>query len=283
MPNWAYNLIKFNSEEDLLKAIKRFNPKCTATKVSELREEDFSFKFIVPPPKTKEECIEKYGEEYIDSKDADGNSVNHLSHTDNDEWFNWYTWQCSFWGTKWDCGEVNYWGSDLYFHTAWSPAVPIYEAMGRLLPDIEFQCAYAEEQGAEICGRYFHTVGDVPDSLVEYDPESDEAYESYNEVEGETYYNFGEDGWHGEWEDDYIFFDDNGEMHYFDTYNVTLQNLEKAKKYHEEYGKKFDDFIVCWMEEEHLDFLKKAIGFSRVVEDFDNNPSNEYKTGIFEE
>lgn len=281
MPNWAYNLVKFNSEEDLFKAIKTFNPKCTATCAKEVKENDFSFDYIVPRPKTKEEYIEKYGEDFLDSKDAEGNSTKHLGHTDDDEWFDWYSWQCEFWGTKWNCCDTCIGSTYIYFQTAWNPAIPIYEAMGKLLPDIEFQCAYAEEQGAEICGRYFHTVGNVPDTLVEYDPESDEAYECYNEVEGETYYNLGEDGWHAEWEDGYIFFS-KGEMHYFNTYDVSIENLKKAKQYHTDFGKDFDNFIIEYMEDNHSDFLKKAIGFVRVVEDFDNTPTEEYKTGVYE-
>lgn len=282
MPNWAFNLVKFNSKEDLLKAIKTFNPKCTATCVEEIKVSDFSFDYIVPSPKTKEECIEKYGEDFLDSKDANGNSTKHLSHTDDDEWFDWYNWCRQYWGTKWDCCNTCIGSTHIYFQTAWNPAIPIYEAMGRLLPDIEFQCAYAEEQGAEICGRYFHIAReDVSDSLVEYDPESDEAYECYNEVEGETYYNFGEDGWHAEWEEECIFFID-GEIHYFNTEDVSIRNLEKAKQYHAELGKVFDDYIIRFMEDDHSDFLKKAIGFVRIVEDFDNTLSEEYKTGVYE-
>ena len=264
MPNWCYNIITFASKEDAIKAFRDFNPKIAinTSNISELS--DFSFEMITPVPKTKEECIEKYGAEFID----DGN--NSLEHSEEDSWFNWWKWRNRFWGTKWDCGEVMQQDNSVYFHCPWAPPEPIFDAMSKKTA-VPFMVAYAEEQGAVICGHYYHNWDDK-EGLFMDTADSDEAYETYNEVEGETYYKLEDGKYHGDWEDD-VFVDSNGDLHFYDIENP---NIETAKELHKEYGKDFDDFLVANLEETDPAFLKDSIGFVRPILNFDEVRDNNY-------
>ena len=75
MSNWVY--INLNMK-DLCKKEELFSLKDDGTK-------HLDFNKIVPPPKTKEECLEKYGEKYLDYVDEKGNSTHHLMHDNGDD------------------------------------------------------------------------------------------------------------------------------------------------------------------------------------------------------
>jgi hypothetical protein len=82
----------------------------------------------------------------------------------NNKWFgakNWYDWQVSHWGTKWDVGTSDGCGdgcisrspSDLIvsFASAWNPPLGFYEK----LEDLGFKVkAYYYESGCAFCGVY---------------------------------------------------------------------------------------------------------------------------------
>lgn len=266
MPNWCYNVITFKSNEDMLKAFKDFKPEITATNVFELPE--FSFDLIAPAPKTKEECVEKYGVEYLD---YGSNCLINMEFS-QDEWLNWWKWRSEFWGTKWDCKEVIQEGNSIYFECPWNPPVPIFETMSKKT-SVSFMVSYAEEQGAVICGHFYSNWDDkYPNGLREDEAYSDEAYETYNEVVGKTFYKLEDGNYHGEWED-CVFIDENRHLHFFDTENP---DLEKAKELHKEYGRCFDNFLISNLEETDPAFLKASIGFVRLILNFDEERSDDY-------
>jgi hypothetical protein len=73
---------------------------------------------------------------------------------------NWYDWCCNNWGTKWDACNVDYEEYDgivtFAFDTAWSPPLPVYEA----LADMGFEVqAYYVEFGMMYAGSW-HCDGD---------------------------------------------------------------------------------------------------------------------------
>lgn len=107
MPNYVFNEIIFYNEKLVDKIWNE-----------ELMGVDFNI--LIPEPETEEECINKYGDEYIDH----GNL--HLGHTKGKEWFNWYDWRRNYWGTKWGAwdGEMSFKGDGaivIKFTTAWAP------------------------------------------------------------------------------------------------------------------------------------------------------------------
>lgn len=136
MPNWVY--INLNMK-DLCKKEELFSTRDDGTK-------RLDFNKIIPPPKTKEECIEKYGEKYLDSVDEKGNSTHHLMHTDGDDWFNWYDWHCHFWGTKWNACDCKIEDDDtVTFETAWSVPEPILLKLSEMFPEEEINVSISYE------------------------------------------------------------------------------------------------------------------------------------------
>jgi hypothetical protein len=62
----------------------------------------------------------------------------------------WYSWNCEYWGTKWnaystellDSGEYN---AVIRFDTAWSPPIPVIEALRDKYPDLHVNGGWVEE------------------------------------------------------------------------------------------------------------------------------------------
>lgn len=95
----------------------------------------------------------------------------------------WYDWNVSNWGTKWDAYEVEVQtneNSPLFavyrFTTAWSPPIPVFEAIAQQHPEIEMDIQYEEEQGwgGEIIKLFDLTElsvvreWDIPNSHADY-------------------------------------------------------------------------------------------------------------------
>jgi len=71
---------------------------------------------------------------------------------DNGIGSNWYRWNVDNWGTKWDACNVEkiYHGVtslEYTFDTAWSPPLPVLQAMVEQFPDLTFEMRSVEEQG----------------------------------------------------------------------------------------------------------------------------------------
>jgi hypothetical protein len=81
---------------------------------------------------------------------------------------NWYDWNVSNWGTKWDA-NVNDWGRDddneiwISFDSAWSPPTTLYEFLLESDWDV---IAYYHEGGMAYCGKFTSEFGD---EYYEYD------------------------------------------------------------------------------------------------------------------
>lgn len=129
MPNWVYNTLYMEGigKADLYS--KRV--------FDEKEEVYFDFNKLIPEPKTEEECREKYdGDRFIDKVDENGESSNHLMHTETDKWFNWYEWHWAYWGTKWNAVDTVIEDDDtVRFSTAWGAPEPIFRAISRMFPE----------------------------------------------------------------------------------------------------------------------------------------------------
>lgn len=114
MPNWVYNTITVENDEDLAKVL-------AAVKSD---DNEFDFEKLVPSP---------------------NDAVYHGKDTDNPG--NWYRWNAANWGTKWNAGSVEIEDGNIRFDTAWSPPEPIFDALSAMFPDIKFNIHWEEEQG----------------------------------------------------------------------------------------------------------------------------------------
>jgi hypothetical protein len=112
---------------------------------TELRYEDnggFSFLAFVSPPADK---IEEY---YGKKGWADGKEV-------GDTEYNWYNWNLSNFGCKWDCSEVYVWTENednssffqVQFQTPWSPPEAFLKTLMNKFPSLDMTLNWEEEQG----------------------------------------------------------------------------------------------------------------------------------------
>jgi hypothetical protein len=153
MPNWVYNKIDISGEPDAIAKFKEQAGKPYPVGLEENGELEYEqqiisfFNFIAPPQEAIEsgEYFGTHG--YADGK-AQGDTPN-----------NWYNFQCDKWGTKWNACNPDLEGEDetsltYRFDTAWSPPEPVFEAMVKQFPDLDFEFWWEEEQGfgAELSG-----------------------------------------------------------------------------------------------------------------------------------
>ncbi len=157
MPNWVSNTLMVSSNGDVDNAeMKEFlslvgkevpqgwveNDKGEKT---ELRYDDnggFSFLAFVSPPADR---IEEY---YGTHGWKDGEEVGNTE-------INWYNWNLSNWGCKWDCSDV-YVHSDIEsdptefhasFQTPWSPPEEFLKTLMNKFPSLDMTLNWEEEQG----------------------------------------------------------------------------------------------------------------------------------------
>ena len=139
MPNWCSNHLYIRGDktkiQEIVDAVAKYEGKDSCK----------LFETIVPMPKGLE-----------DTTAGDGD--------------NWYDWRCSNWGTKWEAcyaevSEIEEYDADpspdknnnsqLYanitFDTAWSPPIPVYDALHK--KGIAVVAEY-EEPGMGFAGRY---------------------------------------------------------------------------------------------------------------------------------
>lgn len=149
MPNWTYNTV-------IMKGI--------AKKKELFTNGDFDFNNLISEPQTKEECLLKYkGDKYIDYGDK------HLSHDEDKDWFDWYSWHCDFWGTKWNaCDTYVVSDDEVHFSTAWSEPEPIWMALSKKYPTEEIQIIADYEEGFVTESTY---LNGVRTSYKEYEEE----------------------------------------------------------------------------------------------------------------
>jgi hypothetical protein len=115
MPNWVYNVVTLSGPSEQLEEL--YTDWCKPTE----DREGFSFRNLVPRP---------------------------AEHHDD-----WYNWNVSNWGTKWDAcephesREVD--GLTIFFETAWSPPEPIFDVLRKACyqQGLGLVVSFEEEQG----------------------------------------------------------------------------------------------------------------------------------------
>lgn len=161
MPNWTYNIIQIKGSK---KELEEFlNKHCEPRKYQNHLDEEvdymyFDFNTFIPEPQSIEECIEKYGEDYVIKEGED----RHLQFTDDRKWFDWYSWHLDYWDTKWPAcdSEVEMIDGEnedectveIRFSTAWSPCMSVINKMIEMYKGLDIRYWYSEEQGLPING-----------------------------------------------------------------------------------------------------------------------------------
>lgn len=116
MPNWCYNYINIECDEELMDRIHEYVSSANS---------DFDFEKIIPMPENiyrgdlgaREQ--ELYGEN------------------------NWYDWSIKHWGTKWNAADVYADPGEYYeFQTAWDPCEPVIAELARIFPEATFWHEY---------------------------------------------------------------------------------------------------------------------------------------------
>lgn len=146
MPNHVRTVVKFKNlkgKKDIDYILEKISSK------TNYGEQMIDFDKIIPAPKTKDKCPK----EFIATEKS---SIEILGEK---PWFNWYDWNCKFWGTKWNAYDGYSFidnNSLLFaFSTAWSPAIPIFKKLTKLGYDLEIM--YADEDIGCNCGRIVYT------------------------------------------------------------------------------------------------------------------------------
>jgi hypothetical protein len=199
MPNWITNIVELKGNAEQVAAILEF---------VKSDEREFDFNKIAPIPKELENTQaptniisqKKYDEqeerlargEITDDEKRWGISRG-LTKELSQEFIkkfgadNWYDWQCSNWGTKWNASEVFISDNVISFNTAWSAPEPIFVALSEKFPEVELFIQFADEDFGHNVGEVSLIGGDEIDSNI---PEggSKEAYLLAYKIQGESDY-----------------------------------------------------------------------------------------------
>lgn len=169
MPNHVYNSLSVSGEPEDIKAfaekariIHPTNPE-GANEIAE-----FSYWNFVTPPQESIDSGEYWATRGYVNGEESGRTPN-----------NWYQFNNREWGTKWDAYDVYvqqapraYYAT---FSSAWSPPIPVFEAMTEQHPSLTFNFGWEEEQGwgGEGSGYDGHFVvvqeWDIPGSHADYE------------------------------------------------------------------------------------------------------------------
>ena len=181
MPNWCQNVLKVAGSEDKIKEFKRearfqTEQEIRALKLHEPSEwqkkgksttelikmeqrniaawlkQPFTFYKLVPQPPESER---DYNSE--EGKTCEGG-------------WDWYTWNCDHWGTKWDVSDCKIEQQNkneltYRFNTAWSPPEDGIEEVSSKFPELSFLLIYFEA-GMGFMGKSFFENGSRNELLV---------------------------------------------------------------------------------------------------------------------
>jgi len=180
MPNWVYNTLTIEGSEEEIAKVKAQLGKpiqkryANDKEVTSYSNPIISFWNIIAPPDDK--LDEYFGTHGYANGEKQGESE-----------YNWYNFNNSKWGTKWDIAvrdEDEYSDTSLEeehpttlryrFNTAWSPPLPVIEELSIQYPKLEITLEYEEEQGwgGEILwteeGSSIVREYDIPNSHKDY-------------------------------------------------------------------------------------------------------------------
>ena len=132
MPNHVFNTLRVTGPLEALNAFKE-----------KARHDDdkFSYWNFKTPPQESLDSGEYHATNGFVAGERSGDTPN-----------NWYNLNTREWGTKWDAYDIYVEASApkafyAQFSSAWSPPLPVFEAMTEQHPDLEFDFSWEEGQG----------------------------------------------------------------------------------------------------------------------------------------
>lgn len=153
MPNWCYQHLTVTGPSDDLKAFRKsLNHKYTDKEGKE--SEVISLNHLYPIPQELQETVSGFM-----GKDENGNPTPEQvalekKQSDNIAKYgvkDWYDWANEKWGTKWGACDVDVTQEpmrgqmNIYFESAWSPAIGLLKEISRLNPTLVFAVSFDEE------------------------------------------------------------------------------------------------------------------------------------------
>lgn len=182
MPNWVNNTLLIEAEPQVIAKIKTQLSASYETKyqklpsdewITETVQEDLSFWNIIRPPADK-----------MDEYHGTHGYVNGEKQGDTE--FNWYNWNISNWGVKWDASESELVEADetslqYQFNTPWGVAEEALTALSEQYPDVKFILNFEEEQGWGGTYEWTNGVGIETNSYQYKCWGCDAQYEEYPE------------------------------------------------------------------------------------------------------
>ena len=166
MPNWCSNYLQIET-----KTPKQFTKLIQG--ITNDSEQPFDFKRIIPIPKELEETTAP-------------NRVNEQEMIAKYGYSDWYNFCCAKWGTKWNASNVDLQltsttSVSISFDTAWSPPIPVIEAIAEKYPFADITLSFYEE-GMGFAGEVFFSKGEKV-----YEEEQETTCEWRIEKWGECY------------------------------------------------------------------------------------------------
>ena len=153
MPNWCENELDIEGPEEFIKELK--------THLKTGKEDKLDFNEFVPYPKSFIELDKKAKAQDKKRGKAIADGLSHEEATKKypyvKDGFNQggHKWCCKNWGTKWNACDVSISfedkeGMHIEMDTAWSPPIPVIEAMAKKFPGLIFTLRFFE------CGAGFN-------------------------------------------------------------------------------------------------------------------------------
>lgn len=179
MPNHVYNTLTVTGPIEALNAFKE---------KAKHNNEKFSYWNFKTPPQEAMDSGEYHATHGFAGGQQSGNTPN-----------NWYNFNNREWGTKWDAYDLHVDSAPKAFYatfsSAWSPPLPVFEAMVEQHPELNFDFSWEEEQGwggeaIGVRGDFSITnEWDIPNSHAEYVAVDrvDSCQCAYEEDEAEWY------------------------------------------------------------------------------------------------
>ena len=150
MPNWFYFTVNVSGKG---KEVEQFIENVKGSEKFDTEGREFDFNHFIPQPENL----------YRDNLSTDKEKE-----LDSQGLPNWYTWNNSNWGTKWNavCDDememdmsVDYFEYEYSLRTAWAFPTPVMDKMISMYPNLDFSIVGEEESNAY--GVYWNTSEDV--------------------------------------------------------------------------------------------------------------------------
>ena len=178
MPNWVSHSITLKGKKSDIKKLTEF---------VKSEDRDFDFNKVLPIPKelqgtqapTKIISQKEYDEQEkrlakgeLTKEEKDWGISRGLTQELSSQYIkkfgtdNWYDWQCSHWGTKWNASSPSIQDDMIFFETAWSTPYNLLAKLSELFPTIEIQVRFADEDFGHNVGEYTLFAGEEVSSNI---------------------------------------------------------------------------------------------------------------------